>query len=177
MKYECLKSDFITKDNYDYDLAPYSDIGDTFERASMFSEELDHVSTILPTVYSPTPSIPTISSPQSAATFQPGYFEVYNVAPIPPIDMSTSSQATFISFSFGTGSTDQDQKLAQLSPTVQNYDIKNSHITPAKNSDLKKVETSSLVSIHRQTSHSSCKVLMHVSGRNSYDFICHYDFA
>lgn len=57
------------------------------------------LSSTLPTVYSPTPSFPTITSPQSANTLQPEYFEVYKVAPIPAIDASISS-ATIPSFSF-----------------------------------------------------------------------------
>lgn len=80
---------------FDYDVSPYS--GDeTLSNASVSDEML---SSCLPTVYSPTPSIPTITSPQSANTLQPEYFEVYKVAPIPAIDASISS-ATIPSFSF-----------------------------------------------------------------------------
>lgn len=59
------------------------------------------LSQTLPTVYSPTPSLPTITSPQSANTLQPDYFEVYRVCPIRLIDASISS-TTLPTFSFSS---------------------------------------------------------------------------
>ena len=88
------------KDEFDYDISPYSAADETLSNVSACD---DMLSQTLPTVYSPTPSIPTITSPQSATSLQPGYFEVYKVCPIRAIDSSISS-ATMPSFSFASAS-------------------------------------------------------------------------
>lgn len=159
---------FVIKDEFDYDISPYSGADETLSNGSV-SE--DFISQTLPTVYSPTPSIPTISSPQSATSIQPGYFEVYRVCPIRPIDASSSS-ATFPSFSFAAPTTDpgQSPQSFKINVPILKDTLQLKHIDDPKSEDASSPPHSSaktLIScrqkegvvhppVSRKQSHASC---------------------
>ena len=100
-------------EDYDYDVSPYSTAEGSLSHTPETEEPLSHT---LPTVYSPTPSLPTIVSPQSAMSSQPGYLEVYKVAPIRSID-APSSSVTFPSFSLKSGSSAEGDSFPIFSPS------------------------------------------------------------
>ena len=95
-------------------MSPYSTAEGSLTHTPETEEPLSHT---LPTVYSPTPSLPTIVSPQSAMSSQPGYLEVYKVAPIRSID-ARSSTVTFPDFSLkSSSSVGEDFPVFSPTPT------------------------------------------------------------
>lgn len=79
-------------------MSPYYSNGDTFPHTPEAEETLPST---LPTVYSPTPSLPTMASPSSAATDAEGkgYLEIYKVPYQPRYIDAQSSVPTAPSFS------------------------------------------------------------------------------
>lgn len=132
------------------------------ETLSQATEPDDLLSQTLPTVYSPTPSIPTITSPQSATTLQPGYFEIYHVQPIKSIDASSSSN-TFASFSFASTHIDQTKNLTVKKLATNIINNKSDHSSSPSNSNLQVSPTFSQkiankFQLTRKLSHASCNV-------------------
>ena len=112
-------------------ISPYSTADDGSLAAHSPAPGFDDGSSLphtLPTVYSPTPSLPTILSPSSAASAADGkgYLEVYRLPNIKHIDDPCSSPPTMPSMSFASSPLLEDE----ASSMVHQFNFTSTAIAP-----------------------------------------------
>ena len=139
----------------DYDISAYTVgplVDETFSQVSSSGDY--ELSSVLPTVFSPTPSWPTTVSPQSAATLAPAYYEIYKVSSLRMIDDSSSSTIPSFTFNdFPRSSTPNDRNCLPDDRSDASSVFASSTQTQVSVRNFSKRQK-------RHSSHSLCKVFM-----------------